>query len=135
MRRRLIAGATVGALVLALWLLLRSAGDTDPYPVPGEDGVNVLVEVLNGTDVDGLARRTTRHLRRRGVDVVYFGSAAEDTFTTTVILARGTDSTDAIRVRRALGLGVVRVEPNPSLLLDVSVILGFDAPAALDLDP
>lgn len=125
----------MGAVVLVLWLLLRSAGDTDPYPIPGEDRAHVRVELLNGTNVDGLARRTTRHLRRRGIDVVYFGSAAEDTFTTTVVLARGADSTDAIRVRRALGLGVVRVEPNPALLLDVSVILGFDAPAVLDLDP
>lgn len=125
--------ALAGAAVW--WVLTRGAQSADTLPIPGEGPNSIRVEVLNGTGMDGLARRTTRHLRYRGIDVVYLGTAASDTFATTVLLVRRGDSSAGARVRDALGAGVVRLEPDPSLLLDVSVIVGRDAPAALDLHP
>lgn len=135
MRRVALIGAVLSAAVAAAWWALSRGDEAAAFPVPGENGERMIVEVLNGTDVDGLARRTTRRLRRHGFDVVYFGSAAADTFSTTLVLARRGDTTAAVRVRRALGTGVVRLEPDPRLLLDVSVILGADASPLLDLYP
>lgn len=135
MRRLIVTGGVVIAGAAVLWLLASGEPSSDPLPIPGEGPHPIRVEVLNGTGVDGLARRTTRHLRLRGIDVVYFGTAASDTFAATVLLARRGDSSATFRVRDALGTGLVRVEPDPSLLLDVSVIVGRDTPAALDLHP
>lgn len=94
-----------------------------------------MVEVLNTTDTDGLAREITRRLRRAGIDVVYFGSHRDRSVDSTTILIRRGDSTAALRVRAALGLGRIRVEPDARLLLDASVLLGPDAARAIDLHP
>ena len=94
--------------------------------IPGEGGDTLTVEVLNGTDVDGLAREVTRRLRRRGIDVVYFGSGDRKDLDVTRIVIRRGDSTVARSIREALGTGRVSVDLNPRLLLDASVILGRD---------
>jgi len=115
--------------------VLRGRTSRQPAPViPGENGPAVTVEVLNGSGIDGLARDVTRRLRRRGIDVLYFGSAAETSRDSTVILIRRGDSLAAVAVRKALGTGRIAVQLDPQRLLDASVIVGRDA-AALDRDP
>ena len=94
-----------------------------------------MVEVLNATDVDGLARAVTRRLRREGIDVVYYGTARDSTPDSTRILIRRGDSTYARSVRRVLGTGRIESSPAPNLLLDVTVVLGRDATRLLHLDP
>lgn len=108
------------------WAWQRLAADRSEYPIPGE-GDRVTVEVLNATGIDGLARAMTRRLRHRGIDVVYFGTAPIDTLQTTLIAVRGADTTVAARVRDALGVGRIVMDPDPRLLLDASVLLGRDA--------
>lgn len=95
-------------------------------PIPG-DGERVVVEVLNGTNVDGLARAVTRRLRGDGIDVVYYGSVRDSIHTATQILVRRGDTTFAQRVRRSLGFGTVYDRPDARRLLDLTVILGLDA--------
>lgn len=102
--------------------------------VPGDSGAGITVEVLNGTAVDGLARDVTRRLRRRGIDVVYFGSAPTRRDSTVILVRRG-DSTAAVAVRNALGMGRISVELDPQRLLDASVIVGRDVAPALDRHP
>lgn len=126
--------ALAGIAVLAWWLAIR--GDTPgdiAYPVPGERFPST-VEVLNGTSVDGLAREVTQRLRRRGVDVVYFGSAAGEPVDRTLVIVRRGDSATGVAVRSVLGLGRVVLEPDPRLLLDVTILLGADA-AGVHRDP
>jgi hypothetical protein len=101
--------------------------------VPG-DRFRFSVEVLNGTSIDGLARAVTLRLRRSGVDVVYFGSAEGAPRDSTWIVVRRGDSTAALALRDLLGLGRIVLEPDPRLLLDLTVLLGADA-AALDGHP
>lgn len=113
-------------------LVLR--GRESSLPIPGERH-RFAVEVLNGTSVDGLARETTRRLRRAGIDVVYFGDASEDAARTTRILIRRGDSSAAVVVRDVLGTGDIISAPNARLLVDVSVILGRDLAPGVDLDP
>ncbi|UCF40790.1 MAG: LytR C-terminal domain-containing protein [Gemmatimonadota bacterium] len=133
---RRIGWAVLAAVVLIAvwWAWYRSGQPGGAYPVPG-DGVRITVEVLNATGVDGLARASTRQLRRRGIDVVYFGTAATDTLRETLIAVRRGDTARAARVREALGIGRVVVEPDPRLLLDASVFLGYDAVPLVNLRP
>jgi hypothetical protein len=105
-----------------------------PLPIPGERD-SASVEVLNATAVDGLAREVTRRLRRAGIDVVTLGSARDSTLDSTTIVIRRGDSTVALRVRRALGLGRIVTEQNPRLLLDASVLIGRDLARAFDFHP
>jgi hypothetical protein len=121
----------VVAVVSLAWILTdRAAGGRADYGVPGSR-LPFTVEVLNGTDVDGLARRATLHLRRAGLDVVFYGTSADSADSTTIII-RGTDPAAGDAVRDALGVGQIRVDPDPRLLLDVTVVVGRDAVGALN---
>ncbi len=133
--RLLIALAVVTVAATTWWLVGRERAARDVYPVPGEGGHRVTVEVLNASGIDGLARAATMRLRERGVDVVFYGNAPTDTLQHTRVLARQADATAAQRVRDALGVGEVGTEPQAALLLDVSVYLGRDAAAVLGFRP
>jgi hypothetical protein len=134
--RRLIALAAflVALSVAGIWWWGASARSDESRPVPGE-GNGYLVELLNASGVDGLARTMARRLRAEGIDVVYFGNAALDTLSTTQILVRRGDSTAALRVRTAIGVGTVAIRRDSSLLLDATVYVGRDAAVLLQLDP
>lgn len=93
-------------------------------PIPSPEH-RVTVEVLNGTRRAGVARAATRMLRRRGLDVVFFGNADEPVDSTRVIVRRG-DPGRGRDVRLALGAGRIVVEADPLRRVDVSVILGAD---------
>jgi hypothetical protein len=124
---RLVIAVAVAAAFVALlgaWWTLRSAPSETASRIPGE-GNRITVEVLNGTSVNGLARRVTRELRGRGIDVVYFGTT--DSADSTLVIARRGNTEAARVVRQALGLGAVTDTPSPQLLLDVTVVLGPDA--------
>ena len=135
MKRR-IGALLVGAAVMVLawrWAVHSSAGEAGRLAIPGER-VPYAVEVVNGTDVDGLARDVTRMLRHQGIDVVSFGSASGATVDSTLVQVRRGDTAAGFAVRKALGLGHVVFAPDSTLLVDVTVRLGRDA-AALDRDP
>lgn len=94
----------------------------------------IVVEVLNATDRQGLARIATRMLRRQGVDVVFLGNADSMAATTSVVARRG-DSDRAATVAKALGLGAVVVARDTLRRVDVSVILGRDFQPRGELHP
>ena len=135
MRRLIPLAALLAVLGLAgIWWWKTGRRADELRPIPGErDGY--VIEVLNASGVDGLARTTTRQLRAKGVDVVYFGNAAIDTLRTTQILVRRGDSTAALRVRAAMGVGAVVIRRDSGLLLDATVFVGRDAAALLQLEP
>ena len=94
------------------------------YAIPRPDR-RITVEVLNGSGRTGLARAATRLLRRRGLDVVFFGNADAAVDSTRVIVRRG-DPGAGRDVRDALGLGRIMIQPDTLRRVDVSVILGGD---------
>jgi LytR cell envelope-related transcriptional attenuator len=94
------------------------------YPIPSPER-RITVEVLNGTRRAGVARAATRMLRRRGLDVVFYGNAEAAVESTRVIVHRG-DPGAGRDVRQAIGAGRVVVEPDTFRRVDVSVILGPD---------
>jgi hypothetical protein len=62
-------------------------------------------------------------LRRRGLDVVFYGNADAAAESTRVIVRRG-DPGVGRDVRQAVGIGRVVVEPDTLRRVDVTVILG-----------
>ncbi|PYP46380.1 MAG: hypothetical protein DMD50_07975 [Gemmatimonadetes bacterium] len=132
-RRILIAGAT------ALAACRGDRGGGAALPVPGAAGAapRVTVEVLNASGTPGLAKVGTRVLRRAGIDVLTYGNAPETVGTldsTRIVVRRGTEEVGR-RVRRALGLGRVVVQPDSARLLDASVLLGADFAPRLEFHP
>lgn len=118
------------AVLAAAWrLTLRDGPTAAEYRIPGIRAPYTL-EVLNGTDVDGLALTITLRLRRAGLDVVSFGTASAGADSTT-LLVRSSDTAAGWAVRDALGFGRVVVEPDARLLLDVTVLLGRDAATSI----
>jgi len=103
------------------------------YAIPAPDR-RITVEVLNGTQRPGAARVATRMLRRRGLDVVFFGNADASADSTRVIVRRG-DPGRGRDVREALGAGRLVVEPDTLRRVDVSVILGQDFRPTGELHP
>ena len=100
-----------------------SAG-TSPGPAVDE---RIRVEVLNASDVSGLARRVTERLRRAGFDVVYYGNAsgavARDS---TTLLQRNRNDAAVAAVAEELGVERIEQAPDTSLYLEVTVVLGSD---------
>jgi hypothetical protein len=126
-RRGLIAGGlllTVAGLFLLARSLRRDRVEGHAFDIPTGDNP-IIVEVLNGSGRNGLARLGARRLRRHGIDVVLFGTADSMVDSTRVILRRG-DKVRAARVQNALGVGRIREAPDSLPLVDVTVILGPD---------
>lgn len=127
-------------LGLIVGLLLSTACGRDDarpaFPVPGGEGRRIVVEVLNITRRLGLARTGTRVLRQAGIDVVGYGNAVPlpARSDSTRILVRRGDRAAGERVRRALQVGTVVMQPDSTRLVDVSVLLGADFAARAPFD-
>ncbi|HEY7683924.1 MAG TPA: LytR C-terminal domain-containing protein [Gemmatimonadales bacterium] len=127
--RRALIGAGVVFAGIAIVLLARTFRrdrvEGHAFPIPSRDQ-RVIVEVLNGTDRNGLARLGARRLRRQGFDVVSFGNAESPGVDTTTVLVRRGSAEPAERVRSALGVGTVVARKDTLRRVDVTVILGSD---------
>lgn len=123
----LLAGLLV-ALSYAGWRAGR--GDTPSNAIADEpiarivpDSLRITVEVLNATNIRGLARRATFVLRDLGFDVVNSGNSSEKLDSTTVIVRSGRMDYGELAAR---GLGGARViaRPDTSRYLDLTILLG-----------
>ena len=103
------------------------------FAIPPVEG-RVMIEVLNGTRRQGVARTATRMLRGRGLDVVFLGNADSAETLTRVIVRRG-DPDRARYVVSVLGAGKIVIEPDTFRRVDVTVILGEDFRPRLDIHP
>lgn len=84
------------------------------------------IQVANGSGVPEMAQRAARQLRNRGIDVRDIGNADADTYTKTLVLLRRGDPAVAQQVARALGTATVLEQLDPTLLVDVTVVIGRD---------
>jgi hypothetical protein len=85
----------------------------------------VRVQVLNGSNIPGLAGRATDALREAGFDVVSIGNA-RTSVTTSLVLDRVGSRAIADSVAGALGIARIETRRDTSLYLEVTVILGPD---------
>ncbi len=123
----------MAALVIHLTPPERERVTGQAYPVPAPDR-RITVEVLNASGRAGLARGATRLLRRRGLDVVFFGNAETAADSTRIVVRRG-DPGAGRDVRDALRMGRVTIVPDTLRRVDVSVILGRDFRIRGDVHP
>ena len=103
---------------------------SDPVRLAGQaidarapTGVRIRVEVLNATQVRGLGRRATRHLRDRGFDVVYTATSPAQ-LDSVLVLDRSSNPAWARLVADAMGGARVESRPDSSRYLDVTVLVG-----------
>lgn len=101
-------------------------------PPPPSEARAPVVEVLNGTDLPGLAASAGKVLRLRGVDVTAHGQAPRPRDRTAVYDRTG-DFEKASRVRAALGCpsAVAATRIDPLRGVDASVELGMDCADAV----
>lgn len=83
------------------------------------------LEVLNAAGRAGLARQATETLRTGGFDVVFFGNAPARADSSEVIDRAGRPEIARAAAER-LGIRRVRSDPDSTLLLDATVVLGRD---------
>lgn len=127
--RWILLALAVAALGYAGWRLAAARPASDAAVLPARvarivpDSLRITVEVLNGTNIRGLARRGMFVLRDLGFDVVGTGNASEPADTTTVYVRSGRMDWGELA---AQGLGGARViaRPDSSRYLDLTVVLG-----------
>ncbi|MGH7501243.1 MAG: LytR C-terminal domain-containing protein [Longimicrobiales bacterium] len=84
------------------------------------------VEVLNGAGEAGWARDATMRLREAGFDVVYFGNATVTGVDSSIVYSRIMNDEVAHAAARALGITRVVSQPDTTLYVDASILLGAD---------
>ena len=93
---------------------------------------NVKIEVLNGCGIKGIALKTSEYLRiNHQIDVIKSDNADRYNYPKTLIIGRNEDLEKIILVSKSFGVSVnnkdiVRHEPDESLGVEVTVILGKD---------
>jgi LytR cell envelope-related transcriptional attenuator len=87
------------------------------------DSVRVRVQVLNATNVSGLARRATMVLRDHGFDVVETGNT-KGPLDTTLVLDLSGHPEWAHRIAGVLAPARVQARKDTSRYLDIAVVLG-----------
>ncbi|MCH7760873.1 LytR C-terminal domain-containing protein [candidate division TA06 bacterium] len=91
------------------------------------DGEVIRVEVLNGCGVRKIAQRVTGILREKGFDVVKVDNAPSHDFPKTIVVDRKSKTMRyAKRVARSIRCRQVTSQVDPSLYLEVTVIIGKD---------
>lgn len=133
-RRRviLLAAALVVAAALLAWLTSSSGtgvqaelvAEAPRAEAPPEQ--RVRVEVLNAAGIPRLAQRGTELLRDQGFDVVFYGNASGFPPDSSVVVDRVGDLAAAMAVAEAIGIERVRLDPDSTLYLEVTVVLGED---------
>jgi hypothetical protein len=101
------------------------SGATQDADLPSPED-RTRVEVLNGSGVPGVAAEATELLRASGLDVVYFGNAGSFDLDSSIVLDRTEREGAAEVVSRTLGINPMRVEPDTTRLVDLTVVLGLD---------
>lgn len=125
----------VAVLLASAWWGWRQAREPldpsqDPFArqleLPPEPHPIARVEVLNGAGEPGAARQAAEVLRAAGFDVVYFGNASEFDNRRTRVIDRVGDRVKADSVAGWLRVERLEADPDPTLHLDATVILGTD---------
>ena len=87
----------------------------------------IRIEVLNGTATERLGQQAADRLRKAGFDVVEVANAEDRGFAETVVVDRADNrAANARLVAEELGCKNVIPQLEPTLLLEVTVIVGQD---------
>ena len=92
------------------------------------DYKTVMIEVLNGCGVPGLANKYSNYLRQQGIDVVYVGNAEDMDHDSTRVIKRVPDKEKYEQLMNVLQFSEKRVKKSKTNApyTDFSLILGKD---------
>jgi hypothetical protein len=108
-----------------IYRVIREIPQAEDESVPA----GIRVEVLNGSGRNKVAKKVATVLRDKGFDVVNIDNAESSDFSKTVVVDRvSSDMRYARLLARKIGCGEVTAQPDPSLFLEVTVIIGRDWP-------
>lgn len=95
----------------------------------------VMIEVLNGCGVPGLANKYSNYLRQQGIDVVYVGNAESMDYDSTHVIKRVDDEEKYELLLDVMKFSEKRIRPSETNApyTDYSLILGKDYPT-LDIN-
>lgn len=95
----------------------------DDRPMP-----YTVIEVLNGTNVNGLGQKFTNYLRQNGYDVISTGNADHSNYENTMLIARTADVTKLREVNGTILLDSDKLfqKTDSSLQVDLTLIIGKD---------
>jgi hypothetical protein len=122
--RTVRAQPLTSALALALTIIVVSLAVRVGCHRPGAPVPQI--QVLNGSGVPELAQQASQALRDHGLDVVSIGNADSQGYRQTLVLSRRGHVGVARQVAGILGEGEVLEQLDPTLLVDVTVVLGRD---------
>jgi anionic cell wall polymer biosynthesis LytR-Cps2A-Psr (LCP) family protein len=91
-----------------------------------DENIVIRLEILNGTDVSGLAARTAERYRSFGFDVVAVGNATSDDVVSTLVIDRQGNEVFAQRTADIIGAHLIETDMSQQAAVDVTVILGKD---------
>ena len=130
LKRLLFAGAVTAVAGVTTWLLTSRPSVRDEGPAPSgverivPEGTRIRVEVLNGTNVRGLARRASLYLRDLGFDVVRFAQDTTVARDTTIVLDRTLHPEWVELLGEAMSPSRVETQLDSSRYVDITVRLG-----------
>jgi hypothetical protein len=88
--------------------------------------MQIVLEVLNGCGVKGLAEEVREFLCDRGFDVMFVGNADDFHYSETMIIDRSGDRSKALAAAEALGGCGVVYQVDTSCFVDATVVIGSD---------
>ena len=91
-----------------------------------DDSLTVSIEILNGTDSDGLAQRTKALYESFGFDVVSFGNADHNEYINTLVLDRKGKTYAAERVAEVIKCERIHSKLDSESRAEITLILGKD---------
>ncbi len=101
--------------------------------IPADNGSTkkeqtIQVEILNGTKIGGLAKKTMEFLRKRHFDVLSIGNWSNDSMQTTIIFDNLGNIAASKKVAEALGIpdSLIILRIDSSLLLNTTIVIGYD---------
>jgi anionic cell wall polymer biosynthesis LytR-Cps2A-Psr (LCP) family protein len=91
-----------------------------------DDTLTISIEILNGTTIDGLAKRTKTLYESFGFDVVSYRNADHDQYLNTLVLDRKGESFAAERVAEVIKCERIHSKLDQEKGADITLILGKD---------
>ncbi|MCL6518924.1 MAG: LCP family protein [Armatimonadetes bacterium] len=92
----------------------------DTTPIPAK------IEVLNGSGVQGVAKKVAESLKQSGYEITSVGNAPSFNYTTSEIVCRMRTDKAARHVAEVTGISVIRRETDESVGADLTIIIGKD---------
>jgi len=97
-----------------------------PLVAEGGAEIPVKIKILNGTGIQGLARKMRNDLIRDGLTVTEFGTSTYGNFQNSVIICRQCDIFTANRTAELTGINKIYFVTDTSQLTNILIIIGED---------